>query len=113
MTVQLYKLVVASTLTDTQYFQTATTTYTITTAATTISATSFLDSAGAAVTAFTTATTNGYYSLEVGGVLQQTGIYTVSAGGLTINLTAGNTVTYTITTSTPITLGVTETTITS
>lgn len=112
MTVQLFKLVAESTLSNTQYFQAATADYTITTTPTTIDATSFLNSDGSAVTAFATATSNGYYSLEVGGVLQQTGIFTVSAAGLSIALTTGNTLTYTITTSTPITLAVTETSVT-
>lgn len=110
MALQLFKLVVASTLSDTQYFQSATQIYTIGTAATTIAATSFLNGDGTNVTAFNTATTNGYYSLEISGVLQQTGIYTVSAAGLSIQLASG---TSTILLSAPITLTVTESTITS
>lgn len=116
MAIGLFKLVVDSALTDVQYFSTAATDLTIDdTTPVVLLATDFLDGAGAAVTTFTLATTGGYYMLEIGGVLQQTGLYTISAsgGGLELILTAGNTATYSIAQSTPITLTVTESAITN
>lgn len=110
MALQLYKLVVASTLTDTQYFQTTGSAITLTSTPTTILATTFFHGSGSAVSSFTTATSNGYYSLMIGGVMQQTGIYTVSGSALT--LTVG-TVSQTITASSPISLTVTESTVTT
>ncbi|WMJ83326.1 DUF4183 domain-containing protein [Oscillospiraceae bacterium LTW-04] len=114
MAIGLFKLVVESTLSDVQYFSTASTDLTIDdTTPVVLLATDFVTGDGAAVTTFTNATSAGYYMLEIGGVLQQTGLYTISAsgGGLELLLTTGNTATYNIAASTPITLTVTESTI--
>ena len=108
MAIQLFKLVVESTLTETQYFTTLTTPITIGTTATDLPASNFLSGAGTTVSTFTTATSNGYYSLVIGGALQQSGLYTVSGSGLTLTLTAGTTP---IPLSTPISLAVTESTV--
>ncbi|HWP51003.1 MAG TPA: DUF4183 domain-containing protein [Clostridia bacterium] len=116
MAIALYKLVVESSLTDTQYFATAASNLTVDdTTPVVLLSTSFFNGDGSAVTAFTPATASGYYMLEIGGVLQQTGLYTVSAsgGGLSLVLSAGNTASYVIAQSTPITFTVAESTITS
>lgn len=116
MAIGLLKLVVDSALSDTQYFSTATANLTIDdTTPVVLLATDFLTGDGVAVTTFTPATDNGYYMLEIGGVLQQTGLYTVSAsgGGLELILSTGNTATYSIVQSTPITFTVTESSITN
>ncbi len=116
MAIGLFKLVVDSALTDVQYFSTAAADYTIDdTTPVVFAATDFLNGDGSAVTAFTLASSAGYYMLEVGGVLQQTGLYTISAsgGGFEMILSTGNTATYSIATGTPITLTVTESTITN
>ncbi|MEA5136803.1 MAG: DUF4183 domain-containing protein [Candidatus Fimivivens sp.] len=116
MAIGLFKLVVESTLSDVQYFSKAASDFTIDdTTPVVFLATSFFNGDGSAVTTFANATSAGYYMLEVGGVLQQTGLYTVSAsgGGLQMILSTGNTATYSIAASTPITLTVTETTITN
>ena len=113
MALQLFKLVVTSSLTETQYFYTASGDLTFDgTAAVTLAATSFFDDAGSGITTFTTATTNGYYTVEVAGVLQQTDLYTVTASKLTFG-NAALTASYTIAASSPITLSVTEPSITS
>ena len=110
MALQFYKLVVETTLTDTQYFTELTADITLATTATPFPATDFLDGAGSGISTFTPATSNGYYTLFIGGAMQQTGIYTVDANDLTITLATGTQV---LTTGTPISLTVTESTVTS
>lgn len=113
MAIQLFRLVIESQISETQYFQEASVAYTITTAVTSIDATDFWNGDGTAVTAFTPATTNGYYTLEIAGVLQQSGLYTVSSTALEMNLAAGDTSTYSIAVGAPIVLSVTEPSVTS
>ena len=113
MALQLFKLVVTSSLTETQYFYTASEDLTFDgTATVSLAATSFSDDTGAAATSFTTATTNGYYTLEISGVLQQSDLYTVTTAALTLG-NAGLTASYTVAASSPITLSVTEPAITN
>lgn len=114
MAIGLFKLVVESALTDVQYFSTAATDLTIDdTTPVVFLATDFLNGDGTDVTTFTLASSGGYYMLEIGGTLQQTGLYTISAsgGGFQMVLTTGNTATYSIVAGTPITLTVTESTV--
>ena len=63
---------------------------------TTIAATAFLDDSGTAATAFPVVT-NGYYNLNINGVLQEGDSYTISATQLTFNGVTG-----TITAGTPL-----------
>ncbi|KJS81121.1 MAG: hypothetical protein JM58_17825 [Peptococcaceae bacterium BICA1-8] len=71
---------------------------------TTVPSTSFSDDAGAAVVSnLVTATAdNGYYSLFVNGVLQQSSLFTVGANGSQVVITS----TSTVPVSAPITLAV-------
>ena len=60
----------------------------------TIPSTQFMDDSGNAVTGnlTTTATDNGYYLLFVNGVLQQSGLYTVSTDGSQVVIPQASTV---------------------
>lgn len=56
---------------------------------TTVAATTFLDDSGTAATAFPVVT-NGYYNLYLNGVLQEGGLYDITATELTFNGVTGN-----------------------
>lgn len=75
-----------------------------TSATITIPAVRFTDDAGNTMTGnlTTVSTDNGYYLLFVNGVLQQSSLFTVSAGGSQVVITQGSTVPV----SAPITLAV-------
>lgn len=115
MALQLFKLVVTSSIAENRYFNKATAAFTVTTALTTFRRSTFWNDTGALLGATTMvpATSNGYYMLNIAGVLQQASLYQVNTTGVVLHLTAGNTLTYSIARSAPITLAVTNPAITS
>lgn len=109
MALSLLKLVSTTTVTENYYNYNASSALTISDGAPvvlTVTAATWFNSSGVGVDALTTASSGGYYNLEINGVLQQPGFYTITSATVTLAVSAGSTATYAIPQSTPFTLEV-------
>jgi hypothetical protein len=105
MAKQLFKLAATNaSITATSYFYKRSTAITVTSVNFSIQKANWIKGNGSAVgTGVLTLATNGYYNLFINGVLQQSSLYSVGAGGVVLT---GATAAYTISASSPFTLTV-------
>lgn len=89
MAINLLKLAISLSQADTGYFYNATGQLTVNTAGLTILATKFVTGSGTAAGGFLTPAVNRNYELEVNGVKQESGLYTVHSNRIVLHVTAG------------------------